>query len=395
VLITRRFLFITLVTFLFFIYVGVQIPLIPRLIEEQLGGSELDIGINIAVFSIAAVAIRPWLGRWSDRFGLRALMVCGALAASTAAALIPLVGHRYGLLPLRALAGAGEGAVFVGAATMINDLAPPNRRAESMSYFSVSVFVGIGFGPVISEAVIDEGNFDRGFLVAALFTVAAAICAFALPGGPAAHQADAPDMSDLPRFHRAALRPGAVLALGMAGFATFNAFVPDHAAAVGLSGSKFVFLTYGVVCILVRLLGARLPDRLGLARAGSIALSCLALGLAMMWAFATPAGLFAGVIVLSIGMAFLYPPLSTMAVDAVPAHERSRVVSTFTMFFEIGTAAGGLLFGLLAELTGKRGGFLGGALSASLALLVLWRVVIPWQRGRPIPASGQASVAAH
>jgi MFS family permease len=398
VLVTRRFLFVMAVTLLFFTYVGLQIPLIPRLIEEQLGGNEFDIGINIACFSIAAVAIRPWLGRWSERYGLRALMIGGALAASCAAAMVPLAGNMWALLPLRALAGAGEGSVFVGAATMVNDLAPAHRRAEATSYLSLSVFGGIGIGPVISEAVTTDTNFDRGFQLAACFTVLAALCALTLPGGPVQHDdihlADDPT-TPTPRFHRAALRPGAVLAFGMAGFATFNAFVPEHSKSVGLGGSKYVFLTYSVMCLVVRLVGARLPDRLGLARAGSIALTGLALGLTIIWGIATPAGLFAGTVVLSIGMSFLYPSLSTIAVNAVPAHERARVVATFTMFFEIGSAAGGLAFGLVGDLTGKRGAFLGGAISALVGLWVLWRVLIPWQRGRPISASETAAIPAH
>ncbi len=395
-LVTRRFLLVMLVTLLFFTYVGLQIPLLPRLIEEQLGGNEFHIGLNIAAFSIAAVAIRPWLGRWSDRYGLRRIMIGGALAASSAAALVPLAGNLWFLMPLRALAGAGEGAVFVGAATMISDLAPAHRRAEATSYLSLAVFGGIGLGPILSEAVIHDGNFDRGFWLASIFTLAAAGCALLLPGGPPVHpEGHRPDTSDLPRFHRAALRPGAVLALGMGGFATFNAFVPDHAQAVGLHGSKYVFLVYSVVCLIVRLVGARLPDRIGLARSGSIALCSLAAGLTLMSAWATPAGLFAGTAVLAVGMSFLYPALSTIAVNAVPAHERSRVVSTFTMFFEIGTACGGLLFGAVAELSGKRGGFLGGAISAIVGLWVLWRVLLPWERARPISASDLAAVPAH
>ena len=38
-----------------FVYIGVMTPLLPRLIEEQLGGDEIDIGLNLAAFSIAAV----------------------------------------------------------------------------------------------------------------------------------------------------------------------------------------------------------------------------------------------------------------------------------------------------------------------------------------------------
>ena len=33
-----------------FVYIGVMVPLLPRLIEEELGGNEIDIGINLATF---------------------------------------------------------------------------------------------------------------------------------------------------------------------------------------------------------------------------------------------------------------------------------------------------------------------------------------------------------
>ena len=57
-------------------------------------------------------------------------------------------------------------------------------------------------------------------------------------------------MSAAPAFmHPAALRPGIVLACGIAGFTAFNAFMPEHAKSVGLSGSQWVFATYSVGCL--------------------------------------------------------------------------------------------------------------------------------------------------
>ena len=89
----------------------------------------------------------------------------------------------------------------------------------------------------------------------------------------------------------------------------------------------------------------------------------------------------------------MYPDLMAMTVNGVSEHERARVISTFTMFFEVGTAAGGLLFGFLAELTSKRGGFLAGACSAAVGLWFLRSVAMP--RFRPISASEGMHAAAH
>ena len=61
-----------------------------------------------------------------------------------------------------------------------------------------------------------------------------------------------------------------------------------------------------------------------------------------------------------------------------------RAISTFTMFFEIGTARGALILGTLADLTSKRSAFLGGAVFCFIGLVVLWKVAVP--RSRPYVA---------
>ena len=85
-MVTKPFVLVTTAALAFFVYIGVMMPLLPRLIEEQLGGNEIDIGFNLAIFSIAAVLIRPRLGRFAERHGLRTTMIGGALLARAATA---------------------------------------------------------------------------------------------------------------------------------------------------------------------------------------------------------------------------------------------------------------------------------------------------------------------
>ena len=61
-------------------------------------------------------------------------------------------------------------------------------------------------------------------------------------------------------------------------------------------------------------------------------------GLAMLFLLPWPLGVFASTVIVAIGISFNYPSLMAMVVDTVPEHERVRAISTFTMFFEIGTA---------------------------------------------------------
>jgi MFS family permease len=103
-------------------------------------------------------------------------------------------------------------------------------------------------------------------------------------------------------------------------------------------------------------------------------------GLTMLFLLPYPVGVFASTVVVAIGISFQYPSLMAMVVDTVPEHERVRAISTFTMFFEIGTACGALVLGAVANLTSKRGAFLGGALFCAAGLVVLWKVAVPRAR---------------
>ena len=134
---------------------------------------------------------------------------------------------------------------------------------------------------------------------------------------------------------------------------------------------------------------------MGLTRAVTIALSFLAAGLAVLFGVNSAAGVFGGAVLIGIGISFLYPALMAMTVNVVREDERARAISTFTMFFEVGTAAGGLAFGFVAELSNKRGGFLAGAISALVGLWFLRSVLLPYTRRRPISASETAVTPAH
>jgi hypothetical protein len=63
-------------------------------------------------------------------------------------------------------------------------------------------------------------------------------------------------------------------------------------------------------------------------------------GLAMLYLWPEPLGVFVSTIILAIGISFNYPSLMAMTVKAVPDRERVRAIATFTMFFDIGTATG-------------------------------------------------------
>jgi predicted MFS family arabinose efflux permease len=269
---------------------------------------------------------------------------------------------------------------------MIADLAPEARRGEAISYWSVAVYSGIAFGPVLGAAVLDATDYDTVWVVSALLALAAGTLALATHETltDEARAATRARTERPPLLNRSALAPGVVLFLGLCGLAGFTELLPLYVEDIGLDDSRFVFLLYGCLILVVRIAGARLPDRLGSRRAGSLALLGGAVGLTVIGVWGSLAGLVLGTVLFAGGMSLMYPSMLTLALTGIPDTERGSVVGTVSTFFDLSQGLGALIIGVAADLTTDQGGFVAGAVLAVLGLGLLWGGIDPRARRAPV-----------
>jgi MFS family permease len=411
------FIAVTVSTFFYFAAVGVLLPVLPRLVRDGLAGSKWQVGLMTTVYSAAAVACRPFLSWFTRRFGRRLLLLWGALfGAVCMAATIP-VHSVTALLVLRVTAGVAEAMFFVGSATIVTELAPAARRAEATSYNSVGVFTGIGLGPVLGDWIGRDGHFGRAFAAAALCALAAFLIGLAvepdrpagprpLPPMPSRPMPSRPTPSPrvesepgtsggrrrrAPLAHPGGLATGSALALAIAGYAGWSAFLALRADEIGHVNAGSVYLLYSVLTLAFRLLGAKVPERVGIGRCGaaSFVMFTLALGSAALVDGAP--GLWISAVLMSVGVALLYPSLLALTVAGVDdAHDRAAVITTFTMFFEVGGALGGVVLGQVAQHTSYQGAFGAGAVIGALGLPVMWFAVLAPRRRAQLAAASSA-----
>jgi MFS family permease len=387
-MVTGPFLLVTVAAFAYYMSVGVLIPTLPVFIENGLGYREAMIGAAAVAFSASAVLFRPSLTWIGNRWGRRTMMVGGGMLGAIAAFSTVFVTNAWQILPLRAVMGVGEAALFVGAATVIVELSPENRKAEGASYLSVAVFGGVAIGPIIGESVmgnvaesargLGSGRYDAVFMVAAACCLVASLVSTRAPAfvGGTGETVRSDKVSLRSRwFHPRALLPGSLMALGIAAWTAFNSFVPTYAKALGLDGSARFFVVYSIVCLIIRLVGARLPERVGLVRSVTAALVFILLGVLSVAGFGSATGIWIGTIFFALGASFLYPSLLAMSVQGVDDDERVGVVASFTMFFELGGVLGGLALGGIGQAFGKRATFWGAAVFAISGLAVVVRHV--------------------
>jgi len=372
-LLTPTFAALATATLVFYVASGIVIAAAPVFGSEQLGLSKAMVGVAIAIYSIAALAMRPVVGWSTDRFGRRRPLLIGAaltslgLLAHLGAVNVPL------FIAARCILGAGEAFWLVAALSAAADLAPAGRQGESLSLLTLTLYVGLAIGPWMAEAILHQtGSFAIVWLVTAGVAAISLGLAWLVPETGIATQPSVPRAR--PRlFHPAGLFPGVVLLLGMSGMAYFLSFLPLYVRTIGLDGASLPLAEYGLIVVGLRVVGARLPDRIGAATLAGAALAASAVGLAVVAAIQTVAGLLIGTGLFAFGVAFIAPTLLSLTVSRVPLEERGTVVGTATLFLDVSFGIAPVVLGAVAEAGGYPLGFLiAGVVSAvGCVLLVL------------------------
>jgi MFS family permease len=286
---------VVFVVFLDLVGFGIVIPIIPYYVRS-FGVGDVFIGLLAATYSLTQFLAAPVLGRYSDRWGRRPVVVLslvGSAVAWTVFGLADLTGELGGavvgvatLFVARALAGAMGGNI-AAAQAYVADVTPPERRAGALGLVGASFSLGFIFGPALGGALasdtavrlaaglpIPATRFSLpAFGAAAMSLVALAVALVAL-AEPDRHRTTS-DRTTLVGSFATALRDpslrGLVLAFFLVSLAfagvqvMFIPFVADAAAYRFDASAAALLLTYvGVLgAINQGVLVGRLADRFG------------------------------------------------------------------------------------------------------------------------------------
>lgn len=138
---------IVIVVFVDFLGYGILIPIIP-LYAEHFGASEFVVGLLVASYALMQFLFAPILGRVSDRYGRRPVLLASIAGNAVAYALFGLAGSIAGLFVARLLSGTMAGNVAVAQA-YVGDILPRERRAKGFGVLGAAFGLGLVFGPAL------------------------------------------------------------------------------------------------------------------------------------------------------------------------------------------------------------------------------------------------------
>ncbi len=261
-----------LIVFIDLVGFGIVIPILP-LYAEDLHGSPLELGLLMAAFSAMQFVFAPILGRLSDRFGRRPVLLLSLLGSVVGYVLFGLAGSMAMLFASRIVDGI-SGANVSTAQAVIADITGPEDRARGMGLVGMAFGLGFVFGPAVGGTLVGIAEWLPGFAAAGMSALAFVLAWWLLPEtlSPEARERARRTPLDLRALARAVAHPNLGLALAavflvifaFANFETTFAQLARLRLGLGKRGVAYLFVYVGVLAAAVQggLVG-RLARRLG------------------------------------------------------------------------------------------------------------------------------------
>ena len=136
------------------------------------GLSAFEAGLLWAVQVVVTMLAKPVMGKVSDRYGRRPLIVAGLLSCALPFALIPHLIGFWALVPACLLFGFGEALVTSSSAAMVADLCKARHYGTAMGVFGTIFDVGHASGPILGGLLIGALGYGWAFALMACVLIA-------------------------------------------------------------------------------------------------------------------------------------------------------------------------------------------------------------------------------
>jgi predicted MFS family arabinose efflux permease len=347
---------------------------LPQHMQAVAATSGMSVGVASVPFTayylMFALSLIPG-GHLCDRYGPKPLIWGGLVVAAASMLSLTLPVSIVWIALIRALAGGGQGFLFIGIQAYILAVASPEKKTQGGAIIVFGFQGGMISGMAIGSLLVNYIHPDGVFLISAAIGVAAALYSMLLIPKDAARQLAQPATSfalgrvlrDLARvmrdfeFLKAMLLIGVPAKAILTGVVTFA--MPLLFGKIGFHSEEIgqIIMMYGIGVVITSSYVSRLVDRTGrtelilfwgalISGAGLVTVGFTGMGAVLPGAAGT-ALMVVGVIVVGIAHGFINAPVVTHVAHSRLAGQLgvNTVTATYRFLERVGHVFGPVLMG--------------------------------------------------
>lgn len=365
------------IVFLDLLGFGIILPFLP-FYADTLGARGFELGLLFTAYSLAQLLGAAFLGRASDRWGRRPVLLLSLAGSAAGMVLSGLATTLLALCLARAMAGLFGGSIAIAQA-YVADVTEVEERPKFMGLVGACIGLGFVFGPALGALAkfLGHGFREVAFAAAALALVNLALAAWRLHETTRHHSSEG---RYSPSAWAAAFKRPRLPRVLMARFLTTSAFVGMETTFAYLGRDRFdlgelqfgLVLTFlGIVLIIVQggLIGP-LTRRYGSRRVASLGALVMTLALVAIPLSFTLGLVLAAVAGLAFSQGLLTPTLSALTSQLASADEQGTVLGVGQSLAAAARAFGPLVAGALYDVQMGAPYLFGAVLAAVAGILV-------------------------
>ncbi len=355
------------------------LPIVPYIIR-QYNTDALTVGLLSAVYSAAAFLAAPVLGKLSDRWGRRRVLLASVLGSAVGYFIFGIAGALWVLFLSRLIDGLTSGNIATAMA-YIADVTAPKDRARNFAFGGVAFGLGFIFGPILAGALstislsapaFAAGGLSLASFLFGLFFLPESLAPEKLTRGPFRATEVNPFnvIAEIGRLPNLGFLLPAIFTLNLAlngVYAYITVYTLNHFAATPLDNSS-LFMVVGIIQLLGQgALVYRLTPRFGEKRIAVLGLTLQALAYPLFVLVASLRALYLLAAMSALGSAFSRPTLDAMIANSVELNEQGRTMGTTASLSNLTSILGPLAAGLAYDYISPESVFIGGGLLIAAA----------------------------
>lgn len=348
---TRNFLLVCFVSLLLFFAFNSLIPTLPLYMERygQIPGAA---GLPLAALSIGAVLSRTLTGWVLDAYGRRAIFWGGLLLfLAPSIIFIGMIPATF-LIFFRFIQGVGWGVAHTALNTVASDNIPAGRMGEGIGFYSLTFSLPMAVAPAFGLWMLEEYSFPVLFLMIALVTGVSMVLSVIIKYPDCKKTVEKPK---LVLMDQSAIWPAMVMLLFCLGNSAVLSFLPVFASTQGLTNAGLFFTVFALTSIIWRPVCGILIDRMGSKGYDLVVLAGIVSQVIAMLVVArttSVAHFILGGCFFGIGLSSMQLAMLSLSLRNIPWEKRGAANAAYWTAFDLGMAAGSIVWGMVAAAAG-------------------------------------------
>ncbi|MBP9699927.1 MFS transporter [Candidatus Woesebacteria bacterium] len=368
---------------------GIIIPLLYSF-GKEFGITNVQSGLLFASFSAAQFIATPIIGRLSDKYGRKPLLVFSVLGSALSFLLFGFANSALMLFAARILDGISGGNISVAQA-VISDLTKPKERTKWFGMLGASFGFGFLFGPAIGGILSQYSVRLPFFLAAAVSLICALLAQFVLKESlqdKGTARLSLGSVFNFKKVFNSLFEPFVGLLLSITflvniafsifilGFQTFT----NDSLKLPPSSVSLLFVIFGIVGLIMQgFVVGRVVKKIAEIPLLLFGVIVTAVGFGLMALSTTLLPFIGASIVVSIGNAFLAPVITSIISKHTKAEDQGGILGINQSYMSIANIFGPIIGGYLTIYSDQTA-FVGAGIALLLAMVFV--IIVSREKGR-------------